>query len=114
MVHGQIVTTFHQITFAVLSYPSATETTSTTWTHCDQLAHIVLRGNSAMSCGKSIPESKHTLTSHAADICHGSRQLQPMFGSLALADTFSHKHNCVFLSAFAICLAMEVMLEMNV
>ena len=37
-----------------------------------------------------------------------------MFGSLALTDTLSHKHNCVFLSAFAICLAMEVMLEMNV
>ena len=39
----------HRVIIADLSHLSATETTSTTWTSCDQPAHILLCGNSALS-----------------------------------------------------------------
>ena len=48
----------HEVILADMPYLRATETTFTTWTSCDQLAHILLRVNFALS-GGSVP---HTST----------------------------------------------------
>ena len=54
---GRIVKIIHQVVLADLPYLSATETTSTTWTSCDQLAHILLRVNSVLCGGMTVPLS---------------------------------------------------------
>ena len=54
-------TSFHPVILADLPLLSETETTSTTWASCDQLAHILLRVNSALFGGMNISLHKHML-----------------------------------------------------
>ena len=52
---------FHQVILSYLPFLSATETTSTTWTSCDHVAHLLLCVNSALPGGMNIPHSNTRL-----------------------------------------------------
>ena len=51
----------HQVILADLPHLRATETTYTSWTCCDSRAHILLRVNSALSGGMTMPQSKNNI-----------------------------------------------------
>ena len=57
MVRGRIVQSVPP-SHPCLLYLSATETTSTSWTSCDQFAHCLLRLSSALSGGMIVPHTK--------------------------------------------------------
>ena len=48
---------FPQVILADMPCPSATKTTFTTWTSFDQIAHTLLRVDSALSGGMTIPQT---------------------------------------------------------
>ena len=54
---------------------SATETTSTIWTSFYQLAHILLRVNSALSGGTTVPQSNTVIKRRGDELFHGMAEV---------------------------------------